>query len=191
MANIFGIDYSVLDVSELYINGESIGQLFASNTRLTQFYQPKITQSNLLSYNLISEKPDLNQYVQVVNFNNSLNNLIANSNIQQILLPYSLKSEVSSQVAAKSNAIFDGNCTFNSNLRIRGGLALENNLAVLNGYGIDSKILNGYGIDDTLKTLKDLGVLDVEDKVLALIKKYVQYPTGENPFSGDIVNEGK
>ena len=47
------------------------------------------------------------------------------------------------------------------------------------------------GIDDTLKALKDLGVLDVEDKVLALIKKYVQDPTGENPFSGDIVNEGK
>ena len=47
------------------------------------------------------------------------------------------------------------------------------------------------GIDNTLKALKDLGVLDVEDKVLALIKKYVQDPTGENPFSGDIVNEGK
>ena len=30
------------------------------------------------------------------------------------------------------------------------------------------------GIDDTLKALKDLGVLDVEDKILALIKKYVQ-----------------
>ena len=47
------------------------------------------------------------------------------------------------------------------------------------------------GIDDTLKALKDLGVLDVEDKILALIKKYVQDPTGENPFIGDIVNEGK
>ena len=47
------------------------------------------------------------------------------------------------------------------------------------------------GIDDTLKALKDLGVLDVEDNVLAQIKKYVQNPTGENPFSGDIVNESK
>ena len=62
---------------------------YVTDTVATQTYQPKITQSNLLSYNLISEKPDLNQYVQVVNFNNSLNNLIANSNIQQILLPYS------------------------------------------------------------------------------------------------------
>ena len=47
------------------------------------------------------------------------------------------------------------------------------------------------GIDDALKVLKDIGVLDVEDNVLALIKKYIQDPTGENPFSGDIVNEGK
>jgi len=47
------------------------------------------------------------------------------------------------------------------------------------------------GIDDALKVLKDLGILDVEDNILAQIKKYVQNPTGENPFSGDIVNEGK
>ena len=39
--------------------------LYITNTFVSQFYQPKITLNNLLSYNLISGKPDLNQYVQV------------------------------------------------------------------------------------------------------------------------------
>ena len=51
------------------------------------------------------------------------------------------------------------------------------------------------GIDDTLKVLKDLGILDVEDNVLALIKRKVLDPTDEFPIPNDstppIVNEGK
>jgi len=49
------------------------------------------------------------------------------------------------------------------------------------------------GIDDTLKVLKDLGILDVEDNVLALIKRKVLDPTDEFPIPNDstppIVNE--
>jgi hypothetical protein len=51
------------------------------------------------------------------------------------------------------------------------------------------------GIDDTLKVLKDLGILDVEDNVLALIKRKVLDPTDEFPIPNDstppIVNETK
>jgi hypothetical protein len=49
------------------------------------------------------------------------------------------------------------------------------------------------GIDDALKVLKDIGVLDVEDNVLALIKRKVLDPTDEFPIPNDstppIVNE--
>lgn len=49
------------------------------------------------------------------------------------------------------------------------------------------------GIDDTLKVLKDLGILDVEDNVLALIKRKVLDPTDEFPIPNDDnpVNESK
>lgn len=41
------------------------------------------------------------------------------------------------------------------------------------------------GIDDTLKVLKDLGILDVEDNVLALIKRKVLDPADEFPIPND------
>ena len=56
--NIFGLQDNETVLSESYITNEFV----------SQFYQPKITLNNLLSYSLISDKPDLNQYVQVVNF---------------------------------------------------------------------------------------------------------------------------
>ena len=141
-SNIFGFNDSDLNVSSLYINGQSADERFALSTTLTRFYQSIINTNNKLNYNLIT--PD-------VALKSDLNNLPLSSNINEVLTPYALKSDVNAQLLAlpnQTNAVFNGNCTFNSNLRIRGALALENNVAILNGAGLDAKILNGYGSDE-------------------------------------------
>ena len=57
-----------MNIFGLQDNEAALADSLKTNTFISQFYQPKITLNNLLSYNLISDKPDLNQYVQVVKF---------------------------------------------------------------------------------------------------------------------------
>ena len=109
-SNIFGFNDSDLNVSSLYINGQSADERFALSTTLTRFYQPIINPTNKLNYNLLINTPD-------VALKSDLNNLPLNSNINQVLTPYALKTDVNTQVltlANKTNAVFNGDCTFNS-----------------------------------------------------------------------------
>ena len=99
-SNIFGFNDSDLNVSSLYINGEAADERYALSTNLTRFYQPIINSNNKLNYNLITNTPDvalksdLSPYVQTLNLNAALSNLPRNSNINQVLTPYALKSDV-------------------------------------------------------------------------------------------------
>ena len=109
MANIFGIDSNFIDVSEIYIDGESIARIYATNTKLSRFYQPIITTNNKLSYSLLTNIPDialksdLNPYVPTLTLNAMLNAIPLTINNMQVLSPYALKDEVNSIVIPFAN----------------------------------------------------------------------------------------
>ena len=114
--NVFG--YTLNNTDAIYTNtiiiqGQDSEDRYLKITSASQFYQSLITSSNKINFNLVSNVPDF----------------VLNSSIPQILNQYALKTDVNTQVltlANKTNAVFNGDCTFNSNLRIRGALALEN-----------------------------------------------------------------
>ena len=83
--NIFGFTNSdVIYRESIFLSGQDIEQRYLKITTGTQIFQPRISSTNTLNYNFLSNTPD-------VALESELNNLGLNSNINQVLTPYALK----------------------------------------------------------------------------------------------------